>query len=114
MTCSVQRRWPDTLVLGCTHFPVLVDALRQVVGPTVAIVDSAQTTALQLRATLTAQGLLSRRSNPPTLQLLATDGPERFARVGSRFLGAAFSAERRGLVDLTVRHSRNSTVSDEF
>lgn len=93
---------PDTLVLGCTHFPVLLDTLRQVVGPTVAIVDSAHTTALQLRATLTAQGLLNQRGGTPTLQLLATDGPERFARVGPRFLGAAFSASAVELVDLST------------
>jgi glutamate racemase len=95
-------RAPDTLVLGCTHFPVLTVALRKVIGPGVTIVDSAQTTATQMRAALTRQGLLS-SSATPTLQLLATDSPQRFAAVGSRFLGRQFSSDEVELVDLSAR-----------
>ncbi len=95
------RGAPDTLVLGCTHFPVLAGTLRKVVGAAVTIVDSAQTTAVQMRATLTEQGLLSARGEP-TLRLLATDGPQRFATVGSRFLGRTFAADEVELVDLTA------------
>jgi glutamate racemase len=91
---------PDTLVLGCTHFPMLADALRNVVGSAVTIVDSAQTTALQMRTTLAATGLLN-QSGPPVLRLLATDGTQRFARVGSRFLGRVVSPDDVELVDLS-------------
>lgn len=90
----------DTLVLGCTHFPALADALRKVVGPGVSIVDSAHTTAQHLREELTAQQLLG--TDPlPKMTLLATDGPQRFAHVGSRFLGQDFGAGDVELVDLS-------------
>ena len=93
---------PDTLVLGCTHFPVLVDAIRSVIGPRIAIVDSAHTTAAHLQHALTTQALLATGNSAPTLRLLATDGPERFARVGSRFLGQSFDAGEVEMVDLSV------------
>ena len=89
----------DTLVLGCTHFPVLLEALRNVVGARVKIVDSAETTAIELAAQLERLDL---RTTAPTarISLLATDGPERFARVGSAFLGETFAAGDVELVDL--------------
>jgi glutamate racemase len=90
----------DTLLLGCTHFPVLIDALRQVVGPNVAIVDSAATTAVELATQLRAMNLES-SGGAPRISLLATDGPERFARVGSQFLGESFGAIDVEIVDLT-------------
>jgi len=95
----------DTLLLGCTHFPVLAAALRAVVGPSVTIVDSAETTAQAVQAELQDLGLLRAQgpAMPPILQ--ATDGPERFARVGSRFLGEAFDAERVELVDISPASS---------
>ena len=95
---------PDTLVLGCTHFPVLIDPLRKVVGDQVVIVDSALTAAVALEQELARTGL--RRAAVPSkaawLRLLATDGRERFARVGGIFLGATLSAEDVELVDLGV------------
>src|SRR5262249_49559277 len=48
---------PDTLVLGCTHFPMLADAIRAAVGPNVRIVDSAATTARSVREMLDRQSL---------------------------------------------------------
>lgn len=91
----------DTLLLGCTHFPVLAATLAAVVGTSVSIVDSARTTAAVLADQLHRNGL-SRNdggsSVPPSL--MATDGPERFARVGSRFLGESFAVGQVELVDL--------------
>ncbi len=91
---------PDTLVLGCTHFPVLAPALRAVVGPRVAIVDSAETTAAALAATLQDQGLRAPPGGVQHVALLATDGAERFARVGSTFLGRALDPADVEVVDL--------------
>jgi glutamate racemase len=90
---------PDTLVLGCTHFPVLATPIRNVVGAHVRIVDSAATTAHVVRAALTAAGL-AREEGEGAVRFLATDGAERFARVGSRFLGAAITPEEVDLIDL--------------
>lgn len=89
----------DTLVLGCTHFPVLIDALRRVVGDTVTIVDSAATTASELAHQLEHLELGAPLTSS-RMSLLATDGPERFARVGSAFLGETFAPSDVELVDL--------------
>jgi glutamate racemase len=89
----------DTLVLGCTHFPMLTPLIRQVLGPTVQIVDSALTTAAAVRAELLAAGIL-RTTGAQSVQFMATDAAERFARVGSRFLGRAIDPRRIELMDL--------------
>ncbi len=91
---------PDTLVLGCTHFPVLAPALRKVLGPDVAIVDSAATTAVALADVLTRRGVLRHDQAAGTVTLLATDGPERFARVGAVFLGRPLAPADVEIVDL--------------
>jgi glutamate racemase len=89
----------DTLLLGCTHFPVLIDALRKVVGANVAIVDSAATTAAELAAQLRVSQLES-HDGARRISLLATDSPERFARIGSGFLGEPVTASDVEIVDL--------------
>jgi glutamate racemase len=97
---------PDTLVLGCTHFPMLTGAIRRAVGPNVRIVDSAATTAASVdvqlrRAGLARQGGLAEGGSLVTvIRLLATDGRERFASVGSRFLERSIGPEEVELVDL--------------
>jgi len=91
---------PDTLVLGCTHFPVLGPAIRAVLGPRVTIVDSAQTTAAALAEVLQATRLARAAGRPGSIKLLATDGAERFARVGSHFLGRNIAAGDVEIVDL--------------
>jgi len=99
------KQHPDTLVLGCTHFPALAVVLRAVAGPEVALVDSAATTALALERLLLDGDLLNAGPKPGRLQLLATDGPERFARVGSLFLHEPISAGSVRLVDLGARET---------
>ena len=91
---------PDTIVLGCTHFPLLEGAIRAALGPHATIVDSATTTAEAVAATLTARDLATSRTGSGTITLLATDGPDRFAAVGSRFLGEPISASSIEVVDL--------------
>lgn len=85
---------PLTVLLGCTHFPVFRESLRQILGPgDVRIVDSAETTARVVCDALATTG-----EGPGEVQLLATDGVARFRRVGRHFLGAAVEAVE--LVDL--------------
>jgi len=90
---------PDTLVLGCTHFPMVVDAIRAVAGPEVGIVDSAETTARYVRQTLAAQRLES-HAGEGSLRLLATDAADRFARIGARFLERPIRPHEVELIDL--------------
>lgn len=90
----------DCLVLGCTHFPVLRPALAEVLGPAVTLVDSAETTARVVTEMLSGADLAAPEGAAGGVTLLATDGPERFARVGARFLGLALAADAVSLVDL--------------
>ena len=92
---------PDCLVLGCTHFPVLTKAIRSVTGDAVSIVDSAETTASAVAELLAAQELERPAAVPASRpHFLATDSPERFARVARRFLPEALSPGEIELVDL--------------
>ena len=93
---------PDTLVLGCTHFPVLADIIRETVGETVTLVNSAETTA-QAVAEALAKAKLGSTGAPDrngAVRFFATDSPERFARVGAVFLGRAIESGSVELVDL--------------
>ncbi len=93
---------PDTLVLGCTHFPALISAIRTVLPRDVRIVDSAATTAAAAALELEgAAGLgITAGGSRGSVTFLATDGAERFARVGSAFLGEMLRADAVELVDL--------------
>jgi glutamate racemase len=91
---------PDTLVLGCTHFPVLVTSIREAVGDKITIVDSAATTAASVADALAAQGLANEERAQGSSRFLATDSPERFARVGEIFLGRKIDAKDVELIDL--------------
>jgi glutamate racemase len=86
-------------VLGCTHFPVLAPAIAAVVGPRVAIVDASDAVAAELKKRLAALELLA-PTGPGGLELLATDGAERFARVGATFVGQPIEPADVRLVDL--------------
>lgn len=90
----------DTIILGCTHFPLLTDAIRAVVDDSVVLIDSASTTARVVKETLAAAGQLRDGDAQGATRFLATDGARRFASVGSRFLGRALTADDVELVDL--------------
>jgi glutamate racemase len=93
-------RHPDSVILGCTHFPLLRDTFTAVFDPGVSIVDSASTTAVAARELLERSVLLNGQSGEGSLKLLATDGATRFARVGGQFLGHDLKAQDIVLTDL--------------
>ena len=89
---------PDTLVLGCTHFPVLADAIRRAVPAGVRIVDSAETTAALVAQQLSTQN--APHGKPGAVRWLATDGAARFARASRTFLGEALPVAEVEIIDL--------------
>lgn len=91
---------PECLVLGCTHFPVLAPMIARVVGRDVVLVDSAATTAMAAERLLADQNLARDIAMPAPPIFLATDAPERFARVGQIFLGSRIAPNSVELVDL--------------
>ena len=95
----VEETGIDTLVLGCTHFPVLSAAIREVVGPDVTLVDSARTTAEFVQDMLARRDICS-TTTLRSLSFLATDGAERFARIGGVFMHHPLTADDVEIVDL--------------
>lgn len=77
----------DTLVLGCTHYPILKEVIAQVMGPGVTLVDSAEETALTVVQILAGQGLLRPEGERGNHHYYVSDIPAGFIRVGNRFLG---------------------------
>ena len=93
-------RHPDSVILGCTHFPLLRETISAVFDASVSIVDSANTTAAAARDLLDGLGLARGNGDGGGLTLLATDGATRFARVGGQFLGRKLTWQDIEVVDL--------------
>jgi glutamate racemase len=79
----------DTLVLGCTHYPLLKGVIGDVIGRKVRLIDSAEETAAETAATLKEKGLAHDRTDDSRYRFIASDAPEQFLRVGGRFLGSS-------------------------
>ena len=77
----------DTLVLGCTHYPLLKHVIADVLGPDVALIDSAEQTAAEARRVLEGKRLLA-NGGAPQRRYVASDAPDQFLRMAERFLGA--------------------------
>ena len=81
------RSGVDTLVLGCTHYPLMRSAIQRFVGPNVTLVDSAQNTALAVQKMLTSQKLAAPKKTAGRLQVALTDPSTGFLRVAEAALG---------------------------
>ncbi|MFT4148276.1 MAG: glutamate racemase [Micrococcaceae bacterium] len=77
----------DTLILGCTHYPLLTGVISAEMGPSVALVSSAEETAQQVYRELVDAGLENTSGNPPSYEFLATGDAQEFSRLAARFLG---------------------------
>ena len=88
----------DTLVLGCTHYPLLKATLAEVLGGEVELVDSAEETAQTVAAQLREHALERKgKGGPP--DFFVSDVPTRFERVGSHFLGCPLGNVQQVAVD---------------
>ncbi|HUX33364.1 MAG TPA: glutamate racemase [Gemmatimonadaceae bacterium] len=79
----------DTLVLGCTHYPLLKPLLHEVLGPDVRLIDSAEETAAETARVLAEQGIAAAPGATPAYHFVCSDDPSRFLALGQRFLGSA-------------------------
>jgi len=84
---SLARSGIDTLILGCTHYPLLKPVIADVMGDGVVLVDSAEETAREVAERLRAAGL-ARDGRAGRTSFFVTDVPDRFVHIGQRFLGA--------------------------
>lgn len=78
----------DALVLGCTHYPLLKDALKNEMGDDVTVVDSAEETATEVRRFLDEKDMLCETPSFPQYQFFVSDSSQRFHSIGCRFFGA--------------------------
>ncbi len=77
----------DTLVLGCTHYPLLKNTIQKVVGENVKLIDSGVETAKLVKEILTQNDLLNHSTQNPNYQFYVSDLPHRFKEIGELFLG---------------------------
>lgn len=85
---AFQEHAVDTLVLGCTHYPLLRPLVARIVGPDVRLIDSARETAAAAGRALASASLAASGRRPTERRFVVTDAPEQFARVAAHFLGA--------------------------
>lgn len=83
----IRQAGVDTLVLGCTHYPLLTGAISYVMGEDVTLVSSAEETAKDVYRTLVAHNLQRSAKSAPTLTFKATGDAESFEKLARRFLG---------------------------
>ncbi len=81
----------DTLILGCTHYPLLTGVISYVMGDAITLVSSAEECAKDVYKMLTSTGLM-RQSGDPTYTFSTTGATEEFETIGRRFLGAEMMA----------------------
>ena len=88
---SLAQSGIDTLILGCTHYPLLRAVIRKTIGAGVRLIDSGVVTAAAVDRVL-GERKLHRASHSGNGSFFVTDAPERFMKVGARFLGAPVDA----------------------
>lgn len=77
----------DTLILGCTHYPLLKKAITDIMGHKVNLIDSATATAKEVAVILDKDGLRTQRKQRGRCQFFVSDSPRKFQQMGQRFLG---------------------------
>jgi len=91
----LMRQRIDTLILGCTHYPLLATTIQRVLGPRVALVDSARQTASEVRGVLLGSDTLCDRRAKPRYRFFVTDEPAHFNRIGHHFLSQVVGSVER-------------------
>jgi glutamate racemase len=99
----------DTLVLGCTHYPLLREDIGAVMGPGVRLIDSASEVARVVGERLAARNHQSENLADGERRYYVSDTPEKFARVGARFLGCPIEAVE--LIDTESLHQYVGAVA---
>lgn len=87
----------DTLILGCTHYPLLRGVIKKIMGPDVMLVDSAKEVAKEARAILDSTGLLNSRRAKGKHKFFVSDEPAKFVKIGERFLKKKIDCAKRAV-----------------
>ena len=84
--------------MGCTHYPLLKKTIKKVIGNKINIIDSANAVALAVKDLLTEKQLLKKSGNA-TYKFYVSDGPEKFKKIGSKFLGRKILTVKKVEID---------------
>jgi glutamate racemase len=84
---SIKKMCIDTLVLGCTHYPLLKKIISEVMGKNIRLIDSAVETSREIKMVLKAINLTREQKDVPLREFYVTDSTEKFLNIGERFLG---------------------------
>lgn len=77
----------DTLILGCTHYPLLSEAIKEVVGESIKLISSAEEAAREIKEILKEKGHLRTDSSSPVYRFISTGDKSKFLKLSSQFLG---------------------------
>ena len=83
---KIVERKIDTLILGCTHYPLLHDTIKNVVGEGIKLIDSGNETAAAVKKVLQKNNMLNNSSKKDEDQFYVSDIPQKFEEIGARFL----------------------------
>lgn len=92
---NLKKKDIDTLILGCTHYPLLKNIIAKTMGAGVMLIDSAKEVAKGAKEILDAGGLLNSSSISKKHKFFVSDEPDKFVRLGKRFLGKNIKAVKR-------------------
>jgi len=85
----------DTLILGCTHYPLLKSVIRDIMGPSVVLIDSAKQVAIEVKRILAAEGILNSGPRRGKQGFFVSDNPEWFRELAARFLGGPVKSVKK-------------------
>ncbi len=92
---SLKEAGIDTLVLGCTHYPILANTIQEVVGDNVRLIDSGVAAADQVKKEIERMAIGARSSVPGNLDFYVSDLPQKFSEIAELFLGRKISNVHR-------------------
>ena len=104
----------DTLILGCTHYPLLKGLIGEILGDSVSIIDSAEETALLVKRRLDAVEMRCQPGSRPGHQFYVSDIPSQFQKVGERFLGTELNPVTRVDLDALTHGLNHEVTSDQI
>ncbi len=93
----------DTLILGCTHYPILASTIQEVMGNNVELIDSGTAAGIIVKNYLEGRGLLNNSNNLGTSEFFVSDLPKRFKEIAERFLGRSLKHVHK--IDLETIHN---------
>ncbi len=103
---NLMQQSVDTIILGCTHYPVLEQSIRKVVGENISLIDSGKETAKAVKQLLIDKNMLRSGTKQEPDRFYVSDIPAKFEEVGSRFLGKQMAnVERVDFDDFLINSS---------